>query len=732
MSVCNKKVSSFAYTSLQFGTYISELVVIELERTSARSALARVAVFAVMLALYCVFDTVGLVNHSTLWITPVLVLLFTLFATVAYFKPHIEERFSHHRSKIKPLLCVLLVMICLFLLERPYVEHLVITLPYILLNLCILGVCFAIVFFAGQQTRGAAVFVLAICFLFGIANYFLIQFKGQPVMPADLFALETAAAVWSGYVYAINDSVALAYTGLAAGLLLVMFLPKPKIDNKRITANVSTALACIFAFGVWFSATDIEEDYKSWFYMFRPQLSYADYGSMLCFLSLVQQITPDIPDNYSFEFASDILTAYASPIEPLKASVDNPSVVVVMNETFADLSSFEGLSEVYAGPQFYQSIDDATLKGNAFVSVLGGGTCNSEFELLTGASMSGLGSGYPYMNYDLSKAGNLVSQFKSFGYDTTAIHPDKATNWKRNVVYEDFGFDEFYDQSYFEDAETIRGFTRDKETYDQVLDVLKNNDEPQFIFDVTIQNHGGYSKGGIPEDMQVSAPINGVVHPELDEYLSSVNQSDADLQYLIESLEAIEEPVVLCFFGDHQPNVMNWLWEYLGYENLENASVAELQDFYTVPYMIWTNYDVDEAAVDSLFKSQNMSPGDVIASSTQTMTEKDRLLSNDTDDQTSIVSAGVAQESQEAKRSTFELDMSLNYLGAFTTLIADQPLDSYQQFLIDSHAEMPGINVNGFMSADGEWHDFDDETALFELRKRYEIVQYQHLFGAPK
>lgn len=713
--------------------YTSEMVTIEFERTSARSTMARVAVFATMLTVYCVLDVIGMVNHSTLWITPVVILFFVLFCVVAYFKPYLSDLLEPHIKKAKPIICLLLVMISLFLLERPYVDHLVMTAPYIFLNLCIVAVLFGVVYFAGQQTRGAATAVLLICFIFGVANYFLIQFKGQPVMPADLLALETAAAVGSGYVYAINDSVALAYIGLAGGLLLVMFLPKARIDRKHMAVNVSAAMACLVAFGVWFSITDIEEDYESWFYMFRPQLSYADYGSMLCFLSLAQQITPEVPDNYSTESATEILTAYASTVDSITASVENPSVVVVMNETFTDLSSYEVLSDVYSGPAYYQSIDDAILKGEAYVSVLGGGTCNSEFELLTGASMASLGSGYPYMNYDLSTAGNLAAQFKELGYSATAIHPDKATNWKRNVVYEDFGFETFYDQTSFEEAETIRGFTRDKETYDQVLDVLESNEEPQFIFDVTIQNHGGYSKGGIADDMLISAPVDGVVHPELDEYLSSINQSDADLQYLIEALKEIDEPVVLCFFGDHQPSIMNWLWEYLGYENLEEAEIGELQDFYTVPYMIWANYEVDESVIASILETQLAPTGGL--DSGESSTREEVYKSDDVETFVSTASAGVVldvPEAKESKNSTIELDMSLNYLGAFTVLVADQPLNSYQQFLLESHAEMPGINANGFMTAEGAWYGLGDEEVLLDLRKRYEIVQYQHLFGVSK
>ena len=79
-----------------------------------------------------------------------------------------------------------------------------------------------------------------------------------------------------------------------------------------------------------------------------------------------------------------------------------------------------------------------------YVSAFGGGTCNTEFEYLTGNSMAFLGTGtYPYTIYDLTRTETLSQQFKDLGYDTTAIHPNHGTNWNRENVYSAFGFDNF-------------------------------------------------------------------------------------------------------------------------------------------------------------------------------------------------------------------------------------------------------------------------------------------------
>lgn len=107
--------------------------------------------------------------------------------------------------------------------------------------------------------------------------------------------------------------------------------------------------------------------------------------------------------------------------------------------------------------------------GTLYVSAYGGGTCNTEFEFLTGNSMSYLGSGvYPYTIYDLLDTKNLAEQFKDLGYTTTAMHPNHGTNWNRENVYSGFGFDRFMTINDFQDAEKLRGMVSDAATYDKI------------------------------------------------------------------------------------------------------------------------------------------------------------------------------------------------------------------------------------------------------------------------
>ena len=292
---------------------------------------------------------------------------------------------------------------------------------------------------------------------------------------------------------------------------------------------------------------------------------------------------------------------------------------------------------------------------------------------------------------------NLVTYFKSLGYATRAIHPADAANWRRDRVYGQLGFDAFDDISAFEGAETLRGFTTDRETYDYVLDLVEEGTGPQFVFDVTIQNHGGYDTGLVPSDLQVTAPVDGVSFAEVDEYASCLAQSDEDLAYLVERLRALDEPVVVCFFGDHQPAFDDALAEAVYGDAAGAATLEDVQERYAVPYLVWANYDVEDNAAE-----------------------------------------GTQDEGAAARQGTQATDTSLNYLGAELVRAAGLPTTDYLAFLESLRAAVPALNLNGFMDAEGAWHAFDQKPSSEDARETqnardllrgYAIVQYANLFG---
>ena len=491
----------------------------------------------------------------------------------------------------------------------------------------------------------------------------------------------------AGYSFSLDASLAFAIAVFVAYCAALAFVPRVPLSPRKGLANAACALALVCGFGWWMSAVDIEEAYGCSVDVWGVKESYAEQGSALCFLKRVQDLSPTQPEGYDADGVAALLGGLADGSPEAVDGAEAPTVIAVMNETFADLSRYPGLAGTDARPAHYYEIAEEALEaGDAYVSALGGGTCNSEFEFLTGSTMGHLGGGvYPYVLYDLDGAESLVSYFDALGYATHAVHPAENTNWRRDRVYDQLGFDEFSDQAAFEDADTLRGLTTDRATYDYVLDLLEADEHPQFVFDVTLQNHGGYDVGGLADELAVSVPLDdGSTSSELDEYASVIRQADRDLAYLVDRLNALDRPVVLCFFGDHQPGFSDWLFEATHGATADDLGLEAVQERYTVPYLIWAN---DAARAQGAHASGN----------------------------------GGSERT------------SLNYLGSKLVEAAGLPTTGYQRFLLAVREAIPAINLNGFLTADGAWHGFDDEGAeagdALEALRAYATVQYDNLFN---
>lgn len=563
-------------------------------------------------------------------------------------------------------------------------------------------------FFLFQRRSGGAIVLAVALYILGIAEYFVILFKSMPISPGDLTALSTAAAVaGTGYTYTITSfcMLSLAFTIIAIQIcsLAAQLAPKRQKGSWRgLVLNLLIAVACLGGIAAHTTLFDYYHTLYIQVYSWRPLESYYRQGFLPSFISGAQTIKPSKPEDYSVSGAKKLISEYADEYDSnsqtggsstarLEATKqfdeEKPTVIAIMNETFSDLSIYQNMHANYQGPTYFKSIDDCLSRGRLYVSAYGGGTANTEFEFLTGNSMAYLGSGvYPYTTYDLTDTENLASQFKSLGYYTTAMHPNHGTNWNRENVYKDFGFDQFLTINDFEGAETLRGMVTDKSTYDKILELLDTNSDPQFIFDVTMQNHSGYDTGLIPYDKQVSLNIDGEFNSNVNEYVSLIQQSDEALEYFLGKLSKLDRKVVVVFWGDHQPffpDTYNNRW----FTNEDDATHQER--LWQTNYIIWANYDV----------------------------------------------AGNSQTSHEE-------DLSSNYLSSELMSLIGAPLTDYQKAHLSLRQSLPALNSVGYEDAQGRWllsSSKSDETysdtiaaACEKARSDYHTMQYYMMFGNGK
>ncbi len=530
----------------------------------------------------------------------------------------------------------------------------------------------------------------------GFAQHLVLTFNNSPVTPSDVLALRTAAAVSGGYVYTVTSRPLLGIMCAAVGIAGLAFVRPMRRDEDdepedrlhaalwlapRVLCGIA-GVACAVGLAValarvnLLSTFDIAMDY----WPSTIMQTYSEQGLAPTFVSAAQGMRIHRPAGYTPSTASELeqqlSDAYEATADRTAAmrqyTDEQPSIVVVMNETFSDLSTLDGLHAGYAGPTFFRTgFPDALCQGRLYVSVKGGGTCNTEFEFLTGNQFAFVGVGKsPYAMYDFTNVDNLARQLGEEGYRTTAIHPNLPTNWNRESVYEQMGFDRFVTIQDFADAPTFHNGVTDAATYDKIIELLESSTTPQFIFDVTMQNHSSYDKGDIPASRLTHVVPTDIddseYNAELNEYLSCIQASDADLKAFVERLSSLDRPVILVFFGDHQPYFTNYYNDEFFSE--DEDPIEHQSRVYQTAYVMWANYDV----------------------------------------------AGSAQDGAV-------LDTSTGYLSSMLLEAAGAPLTRYQQAKLQLQKSLPAVYAYGYLTPDGTWHALSESD---EARDDLARIQY--------
>lgn len=538
---------------------------------------------------------------------------------------------------------------------------------WILNIICSLVIFLLVHIFTNNGSITCAVSYISLLVL-GFANYFVYMFRGNELTFADLKSITTGLSVASNYNFSISYKCAYVILG---GILYILLGEKLGTANKNkwIMRVICLVLAIAGSVGIYHETADMTTE--TW----EQKGTYRN-GYVLNFVLEIRDsfITP--PEGYSEERIEEIAKDYKEEdSSKSKADVTNPTVIVIMNESFADLSVLGQINTNIKLTPFIDSLKENTAKGYALSSVFGAKTPNSEWEFGTGNSMAFLPEGsVVYQQYIDDEPNSIVSTMKNNGYTCVAMHPYYETGWSRNKIYPSMGFDETYFIDDFDKSKLMREYITDEELYDKIIDRFESRkkNENLYLFGITMQNHGGYGEeyANFPQRVYKY----GKSYTDVNQYLQLINESDKAVEKLIKYFEAVDEPVEIVFFGDHQPGLNTAFYEMMNGKGLSNLTKEELEALYTVPFFIWTNYDTPEEEVEIT---------------------------------------------------------SLNYLSTMALTRANIPLPAYNQFLSDMMEEVPAINSRGFYSKKyGCYRSLDEADGdEAEWIEKYNILQYNNMFG---
>ena len=525
---------------------------------------------------------------------------------------------------------------------------------------------------------------LALALAFGLTNHYVMAFRSTPFVPWDLLSVRTAASVAQNYDFTPTPRM-IVVTVLFV-LLMVAVRVLRKVPRIKLPIRLGLAVLCGLALCLFVNTLQ-QETFQNKHYLypflFTPAYMTKVNGMAVTFAMDLAYVAVDKPEGYSAEEAQKTLEQYGNTDNVFADDEENtndsknrgadannkdlPNIIVIMDEAFSDLSVVGDLETNEDYMPFMHKMQqgaDHTITGYAQVSVCGGNTANSEFEFLTGNTMSFLPSGsIPYQQYITKDTPSLASYLASLGYETYAQHPYYASGWNREKVYPLLGFEHLNFIDDYANKTYVRKYVSDDADMQHIIDTYENKEDgkPAFIFNVTMQNHGGYTDAfsDLSEDVHATNYNSEV----LDRYLSLIRLTDQSLEKLVDYFSNVDEKTVIVFFGDHQPSdtVAAQVQDSMLLPG-ESVPDEQLRKRYQVPYLVWANYDID----------------------------------------------GATQQ-----------NTSLNYLSAEVLKAAGVPTDAYQNFLLDLQKSYPVMSAAGRTDASDA-----DENMLSTYKK----LQYYNLF----
>ena len=364
-----------------------------------------------------------------------------------------------------------------------------------------------------------------ICVIWSMANYYVILFHGAPLSVSTLLNIKTAMDVLNGYRFNLSGKVLCFFAVFLVELIAVWILKKygkeKKFSFERILFEVvALSVNIVFLYAFLFSS-----------YAIKPQKtigwSWKDsagrYG-YLCYLledagHTLHPITE--PEGYSLDFLTEV------EIPEAQEADEKPDIILILNESFFDFGVYTDIKADTDYLSRFYGLEGAVY-GYAVSPMIGGGTNNTEYELLTSNSMYLLNADAPFNYLDLKKGENLIRFLDSIGYETCGMHCATPTNYSRDKAYPALGFDHvILGKSQFE---TLQYYgNRPWLDADNYQDMIKTyeclGEEPRFIYLLTYQNHGGYEQNPSEFDKVHTNADFGEFTDDVNEYLTGVQMS---------------------------------------------------------------------------------------------------------------------------------------------------------------------------------------------------------------
>lgn len=515
-----------------------------------------------------------------------------------------------------------------------------------LLNFCVLGMVYLVLFFVLNRFWVATALFAIITSVFAVANHIKIQLRNEPVIPSDLSFIfsgnggEVASFIPKDSQALVNNTITML-VWLTIACLLLQFIDgrrcvisfhwrRPLRNTKTIIGNCTRIVAVIVSTSLLCSFTLNLNTVGSWSHNWAQALGDSPTlwdaagdaslnGPTINFLRLANPKTMTKPSDYSRATMQEIAQRYNKIAEKTNQSRSNNltdnTMIMILSESFSDPTRVPGITLSEDPMPNIRALKNTTTSGLMLSPGYGGGTANIEYQALTGWDLALFDNSMQVPYQQLVPHQKVTETFNQLWNDrygasgSIAFHPYYKNMYLRDIDYKKFGFSHFYTLDSnppitHHDGLDNSPYVSDAEAYQNVVDELQNSNHPQFIQLATMQNHPPYSDWYSDNQFKDADTTNLPADEKtgVDTYIKGVSITDQATTDFLNQLDAIDQPITVIFYGDHLPGVYT----------TARASSKNTITMQETDYFIWSNEasasagtKLDPAAAATSYTSPN-------------------------------------------------------------------------------------------------------------------------------
>lgn len=321
----------------------------------------------------------------------------------------------------------------------------------------------------------------------------------------------------------------------------------------------------------------------------RPELLTRGFSNTLIVRGIGLNAFFAYSANQTYQTSKDRADATEADLEPVKTYVaehrtkPNPNYFGIAkgrNVIYIHLESLQQFiidyklekdGQTYEVTPFLNSLyhSESTLAfPNFFNQVKAGKTSDSETLIDTG--LFGLSQGSFMVTYGSTNTQAAMPHIlgQDHGYTNAVFHGNSGSFWNRNQTYKMWGYDYFFDASYFSEQTAENSFQyglNDKIMLKDSIKYLERMQQPFYTKFITVSNHYPYTTSLTGDE--VGFPLAETEDETINGYFATANYLDSSIKSFFDYLKAagLYDNSIIVLYGDHY-----------GISNSRNPDLAEL------------------------------------------------------------------------------------------------------------------------------------------------------------